>query len=368
MKIMRQLFLLALIAAMLSSNCLVFAESASPLETLTIKDAAKKAIENDTNIKNAEESLELYDDKMKKATDTYLSATTTDAILNASINMMNLDLSRALSIKNIDSQKENVEYNIQKYFNTIINAEKSAELYEESLAIQKKKLDISKVKLELGKISQNDYDKEAAAYEQSLMSKEAYLSTINKAYRDLNSYMGKPLDTTYELVLELEYEVVPEVNLTAYTDTFVNKSLSVQQAKDSMTVAEYQLDNYTEPYNTVTGLVSESYGEYEQLLSSFNQASRSYSDTVEKVKKSVIDSYNSLREAEVTIKSKEMELEEAYKQLEILKTKLELGKITQIEYDEQAYDIKNKEENLRKEKNNYALSAIAFLSPNLLVS
>ena len=172
MKIMRQLFLLALMATMLSSNCLVFAESASPLETLTIKDAAKKAIENDTNIKNAEESLELYDDKIKKATDTYLSATTTDAILNASINMMNLDLSRALSIKNIDSQKENVEYNIQKYFNTIINAEKSAELYEESLAIQKKKLDISKVKLELGKISQNDYDKEAAATNRALCQRK----------------------------------------------------------------------------------------------------------------------------------------------------------------------------------------------------
>mgnify|MGYP003623795114 CR=1 FL=1 len=85
-------------------------------------------------------------------------------MLAAEVKLMNRELSRSLNLKNIEAKKENVEYSIMKYFNTIINAEKTLEVFEEALNIHKKDLDILELKLKLGMVSQLEYDTSALAY------------------------------------------------------------------------------------------------------------------------------------------------------------------------------------------------------------
>ena len=109
--------------------------SASVLDTktqvLTVEEAAKNAISNNTTIKNAADSESLRDENYRKALDNFYAATTASVIINAEVSLTKLEMDRSMNLKNIESQKENVEYNIKKYFNTIINAEKKDELYEE---------------------------------------------------------------------------------------------------------------------------------------------------------------------------------------------------------------------------------------------
>jgi len=337
------------------------------LPELSVSVAAKKAIDNNNSIKNAVDNSSLSDENLRKAYDSLYSAKTNDAILNAEVNIMTQEMSRALSIENIQSQKENVEYNITKYFNSIINAEKKLDLFESSLAIEKKKLEIAKIKLEIGKLSQADFDNQQASYNKNLKSKQTYQSSIDKAYRALNNDMGEKAESRYTLLLDLEYKLVGDVNITSYTDKFVKESLTVKQAENNLKTAEFKVDNYSDSYDSQTGVISDPYNAYEQLVVSFNQASRSLADTKSNVKENIISTYDSLKESESSIETEEAAIKTLYKEYEILKLKFEMGKATQLELDEKLYSIKNQEESLRQAKNSHSLTRISFSSPNLLL-
>ena len=336
------------------------------LEDLTVSQAAKRAIANNNSIKNAVENTTLSDENLRKAYDNLYSAKTNDAILNAEVTIMNQEMRRSLDIENIEAQKENVEYNIMKYFNSITNAEKNLEIFEDLLKIDKKKLDIAKVKLELGKLSQADFETQQANYDKSLKSKQTYQASIDKAYRTLNNYMGTKAETRYNLILELEYKLSGEINITTHTDKFLKESLSIKEAENSLKTAQYRVDNYSDPYDPQTGVISESYNAYEQLIISANQASRSLTDTKTSVKENIISAYDSLKDSESSIETKETDIKALYKEYDILKLKFQMGKATQLELDDKLYTIHYQEESLRQAKNSHALTMISFSSPNLL--
>jgi hypothetical protein len=348
---------------------------ASPIKenqeaTLTVSEAAKMAINEDSAVKNLNDTEDLSGDKLEQALDNMHDsfALGESAMLNAQVNYMSLELSSSLAIKDITARKENVEYSITKYFNTIINAEKALELFDSSLDIQKRELDITKLKLNLGMVSQLDYDTALLNFERAGNSRLVYVNSIDKAYRDLNGAMGKPLENRYNLVLNLEYKPIEEINITQYTDTFLNKSLTIKRAEDAKDVAEFQMDNYIPDYDIETREIYEDYNKEDQLLADFNQASRSLADIKLSVKESIIDTYNSLRDMEVDIKAGELELQTSNQQLTILEKRLALGQVTALDVDKLKYDIKNKEDDLRKTKNNYVLTVIAFKNPNLLTA
>ena len=343
----------------------VFAAETALVE-LTVAKAAQKAISNNNTIKNAEDNNSLSDENLRKAYDSLYSAKTNDALLNAEVNIMTQEMSRSLAIENIQSQKENVEYNIMKYFNSIINAEKNLELFEASLALDKKKLEIAKVRLELGKISQTDFETLQNTYDKNLKSKQTYQASIDKAYRALNNDMGAKPETRYTLILDLEYKEIGNVNLISHTEKFVQESLNVKQVENSLKTAEFRMDNYSDSYDPQTGAIPDPYNAYDQLVVSYNQAYRSLTDTKNTVSENINSTYNSLKEAENSIETKEGDIKSLYKEYEILKIKFEMGKVTRLDLDEKLYSIQNQEESLRQAMNSHTLTKISFSSPNLL--
>ena len=340
------------------------AETALP--ELSVSKAAQKAISNSNSIKNAVDSSSLDDENLRKAYDSLYTAKTNDAILNAEVSIMNQEMSRALAIENIESQKENVEYNIMKYFNSIINAEKNLELFETLLAIDKKELEIAKVKLELGKLSHADFETAQNTFDKSLKSKQTYQSAIDKAYRTLNNYMGAKPETRYTLILDLEYKEIGTVNLISHTEKFIQDSLSIKQAENSLKTAEFRVDNYADSYDDQTGVIPDPYNAYDQLVVNYNQAYRSLQDTKTNVSENIVTTYDSLKDAEESIKTKETDIKVLYKEYEIIKIKFEMGKATKLELDKKLYSIQNQEESLRQAMNSHTLTKISFSSPNLL--
>ena len=336
------------------------------LPELSVSQASKKAISNNNSIINAKENDSLVDENLRKAYDSLRSARTDDAILNAEVNIMTQEMNRSLNIENIEAQKENVEYNIMKYFNSIINAEKNLELFEASLAIDKKKLEIAKVRLELGRISQTDFETQQNAFDKASKSKQTYQTSIDKAYRTLNNYMGEKAETRYTLLLDLEYKEVGTVNLTTYTDKFIKESLNVKQAENNLKTAEYKVANYSDSYDAQTGLISDPYNAYDQLVVSANQAYRSVEDTKTTIRENIISTYSNLQESEDSIETKESDIKSLYKEYDILILKFEMGKATRLDLDEKLYSIQNQEESLRQAKNSHTLTKISFSSPNLL--
>ena len=376
MKSMKKIISLALAAALLLQSVTVFgaalstSKAADPARpVLTVKQATDKAITNNSSIKNAVDSESLGDETIKKATDALYDAYTNAAIVGAEIGLMNAEMSRALNIQDITAKKENVEYQISKYFNTIINSEKDVLLFDESLEIAKKDLAIAKLKLSLGMISQLDYDTASLDFEKIVNARETKLRAIDSAYRDLNSYMGEALDKRFTLELILPYKEVGSVNLNTYADQFVKDSLTIKEIENYAKLAEYSVDNYTTPYNPLTGEIIESAAvkSYDALVVSQNEALRALTDAKKSVRNAVIATYSGLKDMEIGIKVSEIDIEKAKMKLVTMEKMLELGQVTNLDVSKLKYDIHSKELALEESKNTYALTLIAFSNPNLLI-
>jgi len=377
-KFSRKILAFVLVAGLSLQSVNVFAGPASTsrkvkteseITELTVEEATQKAIRNNTSLKNAMDDETLSDDNIRKAIDAMHDARTDQTLTAANVSLMNAELGRALNLKDIESQKQNVAYQISKYFNTILNAQRDVALYDESLTIAKKELDIAKLKLDLGMISQLDYDTAALNYEQIESARLTKINAIDSSYRDLNKYMGvSPLDKQYTLKLELEYKPVGNININSHAENFVKNSLTVQQIENTVKTATYTAENYVDPYNPATGEILDSTTTKEQLTVAQNKALRSLEDTKTSVYESVVSAYSSLKDSEINIKAAEIELEKAQKQLAATEKMLELGQVTQLDVDKLKYDINSKQLTVQKAKNAYALALEAFSNPNLLTS
>ena len=373
MKSAKKILSLSIIALILMQSVAAFGAvtPAVPERTaLSVEQATKKAITNSSSIKNAVDSESLGDETIRKATDSLSTATTGAALVGAEIGLMSAEMNRALNLQDIDAQKENVEYQITKYFNSILSAEKDVALFDESIEIVKKNLAIAKLKLSLGMISQLDYNTAALDHEKVVNARQTKLSAIDAAYRDLNSYMGEDLDKRFDLQLELKFKEVGTINLNSYADKFVKDSLTIKQVENGVKLAEYSVDNYRTPYNPMTGEVIDSAAvrSYDELVVSQNQALRGLADTKKLVRNAVIATYNGLQDMEIGIKLSEIDIEKAKMQLVVMEKMLELGQVTGLEVTMLKYDIHSKELALEKSKNTHTLTLMAFSNPNLLIS
>ena len=377
MKHMKKIISLVLMTGLLLQSVTAFggvvSTSAKPENirpALSVAQATRKAISNSSAINNAVDTESLGDETIKKATDAlFSSAPTNAALVGAEISLMSAEMSRALNLQDIDAKKQNVEYQITKYFDAIISAEKEIVLFDESLEIVKKNLAIAQLKLSLGMISQLDYYTAALDYERVVNARQTKLSAIDSAYRVLNSYMGENLDNKYTLELTLTYKEVGDINLNAHADKFVKESLTIKQVENAAKLAEYSVDKYSTPYNPMTGVIIESgVPSYDELVVSQNQALRGLADTKKAVRDAVIATYSGLKDMEIGIKVNEIDLEKAKMQLKVMEKMLELGQVTNLEVSMLKYDIHSKELALEKSKNTYTLTLMAFSNPNLLMS
>ena len=376
MKNIKKIISLILVTGLLMQSVSVFggvaSTSAKPENekpVLSVEQATRKAISNSSAIKNALDSESLGDENIRKATDALYGTVTNMALVGAEIGLMNAEMSRALNLQDIDAQKQNVEYQITKYFNTIISAEKDVLLFDESLEIVRKDLAIANLKLTLGMISRLDYDLAALDYDKVVNARQTKLSAIDSAYRDLNSYMGENLDKRFTLQLNLTFKEVGDINLNSYADEFVKNSLTIKQIENAAKLAEYSVDNYSTPFNPMTGEIIDnaSVRSYEELVVSQNQALRALADTKKAVRDAVIATYSGLKDMEIGIKVNEIDLEKAKMQLVVMEKMLELGQVTKLDVAKLEYDINSKELALEKSKNSYTLTLAAFSNPNLLL-
>lgn len=336
---------------------------------LTVADATKKAIDHNESIKKSENAEEVSDEAYKDLQRAYNNAENSNAFFAAATNMLSFELSRSLNIKSIKAQKENVEYTILQTFNSILNAEKDLALYDEQIKISEKNIEINKIKLDLGMVSQTAFDTEKLKHDKLVESRATYQSSIDKAYVRLNQVMGQKLENRYNLILTLpEYQALENVNLTTYTSKFLSESLEVKQAEDDIQVAKYDMDTYETPVNFATSEILASDAGKIKKEQAYANAVRNKTNIQETLKKTVMDTYNSIKDLEISIKTQELDLENSKKQLEISKKQLELGQTTKFAVDKLEYSIQEKEAALEKSKNSHTIMVIAFKNPNLLSS
>jgi len=373
MKLFKKILPLALAATFVfwAFNAMILtAAEVSEVPTLTVEEAARRAINNNTAIANAQDDESVADEVVRRAQENVWDAITNAELTAAMVGLMNAELSRSLNIRDINAQKENVEFQITRYFNTILNMEADLAISLDNLDMARRDLLISRLKLSLGMVSELDYEASELAVVRIETNIERLQSSIDSAYRDLNSFMGATgtdLNGRYILVLELDYEPLAPVNLSRHADTFVNESLAVRRAEDAATLAIYRVDYFFRPHSPFTGQIPTGYITYDEFVVQQNQALRALTDTRQRVREGVISSYNNLRDIELNIRASEIELARLIRQLEVSETMLELGRTTPIEVDRLRVEIATMENTLIQSKNNHSILSIAFNNPLIIM-
>jgi len=374
MKFSRKILTLVISASLIMGSVQVAfasaATAASAIPPLTVEEAAMRAIRNNTSIANAEGDESVADEVVKRAQDAVFEAVTSATLTNAMIGLMNAELSRSLNIRDLVAQRQNVEFQITRYFNTILNMENDLALLFENLAMAKRELVIAELRLSLGLMSELDFE----AAEFSVVRIETNIglleSSIERAFRDLNSFMGVygiDLDQRYELKLELsEFTPLPAVNLNHHAQRFVTESLRVQQAENAVQTARYRLDHYVTPHNELTGQIVPGQTR-EEVEVDLSRVTRALADTRQVVRENVLNMHSDLRTSELRIRADELELERLQRQLEVSETMLELGRTTPMEIDALRLNITSQENALAQAKNSHTILAFAFNNPNIIM-
>jgi len=367
---MKKLITMALLASFMLGVFAMPLQVAANVPILSVEEAARRAIRNNTRVVTAQENeLVTYED-IRRAREGTFDARTDIELTNANVTLMNAELAASLNIRDIQIQKENVEFRMTGYFNTVLNAQSDLELMRANLELAERDLVIAELRYSLGLASELDFEVAEIAVirlENNILAQE---NAINRAFRNLNSLMGvsvNNLEQRHVLELELSFEPLPEINLTRHMQRFVNESIRVAEAEGEARAAAYRADYYITPHHPLTGEVTRGPGTrtYDEMRIFQSRAVRGVADARTAVSEGVIELYNGLRARELNIRTTEIELSRLVRQLGVQEAMLELGRTTPIEVDRLRLQIAEMENSLRQMRNAHAIDRISFENPNI---
>jgi len=369
---MKKLITMALLASFMLSTFAMPLQATTSATTLSVEEAATRAIRNNTRLVTAQENeLVTYED-IRRAREGVFDARTDIALTNANVTLMNAELAWSLNIRDIQIQRENVEFRMTNYFNTVLNAQADLELLRANLEMAKRDLAIAELRLSLGLSSELDFETAEIAVIRLENNITAQENTINRAFRNLNSFMGvnvNNLEQRHVLELDLSFEPLPEINLNRHMQRFVSESIGVANLEGQARAATYRADHYIVPHNPLTGEINRGPGTrtYDEMRIFQSQAVRDVADARTAISEGVIESYNSIRATELNIRTVEIELTRLTRQLAVSETMLELGRTTSIEVDRLRLQIAETENSLQQLRNSHAIMRISFENPNIIM-
>ncbi len=334
-------------------NCTAVFAAEAELKTLTVDEAVGQALSNSSDYKKTFETTELNRMNIESLQKRFSESTNVDTRINLATQILEAEAKSALTSGTVEQLTETLKLSITKFFSSIISAEKSLVLYDIDLDNSKRQLVISKTKNGLGLMSDVDYAKEKQSLTQKENNRASKELAIDNAYIALNKLMGASPGTRYKVELNFTYKPLGDVSLdsTAYQAMYASTNIKTLQAN---------LDTAQRKYNINT---SKNADEILTLEINLQQATRALSDAQTSISDKVLSLYNTIIDQETQYKSAVLQLETLKNQLEVKKTQLDLGKLTQLDYDTALYQIKQQEETIRSLVYSHEINVFQFNNP-----
>jgi len=323
-------------------------------ERLTVSEAVKFAVNRSTELKNLDENEYLNELTRDTLETTKRESITESQYINSLVSIMQNELRQAMFSENITLQKIMIEYAVTRYFAAVIATERDLFLYDKNLELSQKNLEIAKVRRELGLLSENSYDSLKLNFDKDSANREAKIIAIDNAYRALNSVMGKDLDVRWELVMDIEYEPLPEINLTRYVTDSTEANVAIKARENDLAVAEYKF------------LMSRDLGNASELEISATQAMRSLEDAKKNFEEKIISCHKEILNMEIRYAVNLKDYEDMQNQLAIKETQFELGRLTQIDIDTYKHQMLQFEYMMLGQINDHYIKKMQFENPDLL--
>ena len=326
-------------------------------ERLTVDQAVSSAINASTDLRNLEDSVEDNNEALDRLREQSRIEGDYARLLNLLVQIMQLETANAQMNNNSTVARERLRISVMNLFAAIIQAENGLTLTDESLGLEQRLLDIARVRFELGHISRLDFDTQVNNHNQRRASRDLNRIAIDNAYISLNQMMGRSLTLRYNLILDVTYEPLGDINLMGAINTAIARDPGMANQQGNVNVAEYRITRHDSDYSADTR---------ESLDRNLSQAERGLYDTRRGIEQRMLTAYNSIRENEVLYNNAVLELEALRMQLPVQTRMHELGRIRRIDLDQLRFRIAQQEETVRSLGVSLAIDIIQFRNPATL--
>ena len=324
---------------------------------LTVDEAVSKAVAYSRTLNTLYENNEINELSADDTRTDLIWSNEYVEVTNLNVELKNLMNSLANYDSNVEIEKESIRLNVIELFAAIINAEDSIDMYDKQIELNERDLKIAQVKNSLGLLSQTDYDSLVVSNKQTKSSKQNLEIAVEEAYTSLNRILGQDLSKTYSINLDIEYEPLGDVDLEYAVAKAVSSSQAVKEQEEAATIAKYKLDVYSSEYSG---------GYKENAQSNYAQATRTLADTKTNIEANLRTVYNNIQTSETNYNNNLESLEQKKKELEVKKLQLQLGKITQLEYDKAEYEIEQLENTIKQSVYSHYVLVSKFNNPDLI--
>ncbi len=339
------------IAAVLSA-AFIFTSSlsvyAEPKFNYTFEQAAQMAINNSTDLTNADKSV----DKASDSYDTAYNAKTKDVNFTVSNfkNFINQQVQPQLGRENAyssyqqallqkESTKRNILLNLREAVIDIEKGEMSVKEAKLQQNLKNTELKALESRYAVGLISKRDYDAKKLAIAKAIADLDKVDKSLGLAYRRLNTLIGR--EDERDVIVHLDDIIMPIEKLDLdkiktdlkKNDTNIN-ALSNQKHATSVSYAlvdeRYRRYDYDKLTSTMQSDIDEL---YEDAQTDYAAAEKTYENALENFEKSFDDMIEDIEDTYTDIENLKKDIEDEKENIKVYTIKYETGLMSKMEYD-----------------------------------
>lgn len=313
MSIRRYLSKAFVIVTILGLSTSLLANELPSKKILTIEEATKMAVNNNSQLRTYELSMEATKEKMKDDRLEFYQ-------------YMDMDISKRQLDQTMKFLKDQITYDVWKSYNSYILAQQQLVLMEKEITLAAKEQKQAEIKKERGIISQVDYDTILVKIENTKneeLAKEQEIVNLSKNFKML---VGVDINK-YELENNITYEAFKQVgSIDSYIESKVDDMLkyneeSVKYADE--TRIERASINGMAPY----------WSDYLGEKANTSQKATTIEQQREQYKKSLLSTYATLLSNEKQLEQLNANSKVQNKQLKVAEIKYQAGLISAYEYE-----------------------------------
>jgi outer membrane protein TolC len=329
------------------------AQEPDKLEELTVDKAVSLALQASPEIRNFGDSKETLEENLDTMYDDYYSSYDYASKLRYINQIMELEASLAKNGENTNVAKDKLKISVINLFSSIISAQRSLEITDDSLALTKKELKIAKLRMELGYMAKSDYDAQVASYDQRVKNRETQEIGIQNAFISLNKTIGRSLDRVYDLQLYTVYEPIQKTS-QYHIEFVVANSVELAGIRKDIDVAKMKVERHDSLVSTETK---------ESLEKAVAQLERNLYETERNLNQKALSAYNTIKNQEIQHEVEVMKLDALKSQVAYKEKQLELGRITQLSLDTFMYQFEQQEESIRSIEVSHYINVLTLTTP-----
>ncbi|SFH06557.1 Outer membrane efflux protein [Desulfotomaculum arcticum] len=350
---MRKIMFLAAFVVVLMGFCFSNALAAEQPDTsmkLSLKEAIDMAAKNNTGIKIQKEVTEQAKDKRESAVKDVKNFTpdggASPEIEAAYSSLLQADLSYNMQRKEIENQTDELTLNVYGKYMEIRSLEEKTKALQKTMEEMEWKKNTARVQLGVGVMATTSMVGVDAELQQAQSDLASVKDEIDKAYVELNKYLGLNPEDRPELTDSIPYEPMEVDDVDFDAERAVNNSIDIWQALQKITLERKDLLMVN--------------NDYKVEKHDIDIAEMNMTQAKDELRKQVHLLYHDINTMQESIKAVEQGIQSAKEALRVKNVEFEVGMASKGDVLTAEKNLANAEKSLVELKYNHAVAVANY--------